>query len=222
MASPACHHTNARCGVYLQTLAFRARAAGGAPWSTRRLWRPAPHWLCPHWLCGPAEPKAKDGGPREPAFLTEVCLDLETGAATTQRICPLPSDFPQVPPSLVGRPTRIAYMATLETDDLGRPVFDGIAKVDLQQRTHQVIRHGPHRLGGEAVFVPSGAEGAAEDDGYLVTLVHDSRKDRSELVVYDAATASSTPVAAVPLPRRVPFGFHALWVPAAELEAQLP
>lgn len=46
---------------------------------------------------------------------------------------------------------------------------------------------------------------AGEDDGFLVTFVHDesATEGGSAMVVYDAKTMSSTPVARVPLPQRV-------------------
>lgn len=56
-------------------------------------------------------------------------------------------------------------------------------------------------------------EGAAEDDGWLLSLVHDATVDRSELVVLPAAEPSAGPVARVLLPSRVPAGFHGNWVP---------
>jgi len=59
---------------------------------------------------------------------------------------------------------------------------------------------------------------AAEDDGYLVAFVYDEAKDKSDFVVYDAKTMSSTPLATVPLPVRVPHGFHGLWVGEQELK----
>ena len=59
---------------------------------------------------------------------------------------------------------------------------------------------------------------AAEDDGYLVTFVYDEATDKSDFVVYDARTMSSTPLATVPLPVRVPHGFHGLWVGEQELK----
>jgi len=61
-------------------------------------------------------------------------------------------------------------------------------------------------------------EDAAEDDGYLVAFVYDEAKDKSDFVVYDAKTMSSTPLATVPLPVRVPHGFHGLWVGEQELK----
>lgn len=43
---------------------------------------------------------------------------------------------------------------------------------------------------------------AAEDDGYLMTYVHDETANRSEFVVYDARTMAAAPVARVALPQR--------------------
>ena len=48
-----------------------------------------------------------------------------------------------------------------------------------------VIDLGPGRVSGEWVMVPR-ADDAAEDDGWLMTLVHDVATDLSELVVLDA------------------------------------
>ena len=84
------------------------------------------------------------------------------------------------------------------------------------------IHYGAGRYGGEAQFVPSGARRASEDDGYLVTYITDDQEGRSELAVFDAKSMSSKPVARVVLPRRVPYGFHSLWVPAAQLHDLLP
>ena len=75
----------------------------------------------------------------------------------------------------------------------------------------QMFDHGPTRAAGEPVFV--GRPGAtAEDDGWLVTFVHDLATDKAEFVVLDAQDFDRGYVARVPLPQRVPFGFHGNWV----------
>lgn len=61
---------------------------------------------------------------------------------------------------------------------------------------------------------------AGEDDGYLVTYVHDDGKGGSECVIYSAKTMSSQPVARIMLPQRVPYGFHGEFVTEAELASQ--
>jgi hypothetical protein len=83
------------------------------------------------------------------------------------------------------------------------------------------LKFPPQTYGGEALFIPRAAS-RGEDDGYLVTLDYSYTTNQSSLVVYDARTMDPTPVCRVLLPRRVPWGFHALWVPRAELAAQLP
>lgn len=81
------------------------------------------------------------------------------------------------------------------------------------------LLHGGGRLGGEAVFVPRPG-GTAEDDGYLMTYVTHPGTKASELVIYDAATMSPSPVARLRMPHTVPFGFHGGWVEADQLAAQ--
>ena len=64
----------------------------------------------------------------------------------------------------------------------------------------------------EAVFVPAGPD-AAEDDGWVLSLVYDADRDTSDLLVLNAADFTGEPQAVVHLPQRVPFGFHGNWVP---------
>lgn len=113
----------------------------------------------------------------------------------------------------------------MEANDTGVPAFIGITKYDLQAGAGSAVAgqilHGGSRLGGEAFFVPRPGS-AAEDGGYLVTIVTDEQSLQSELVVYDAASMSSQPVARVRMPQRVPSGFHCTWVRQDQLAAQLP
>lgn len=167
--------------------------------------------------------------------LTRVVLDLTTGEAMTQQMCSVTGDFPTIPVSKVGYPTKYTYIATFDMDKENgcTPRFYGVAKVDLtsspekqQESVVGLIKHGHRRYGGECYFVPKkdGGDGSIqgeEDDGYLMTYVYDEHTDASELVVYDAKTMSSDPVARVLLPERVPFGFHSYWVSEGQMKSQL-
>jgi carotenoid cleavage dioxygenase len=62
----------------------------------------------------------------------------------------------------------------------------------------------------------------AEDDGWVLTFVHDGASGASELVVIDAQRFTDPPVARVLLPQRVPFGFHGAFVSSEQLASQRP
>ena len=72
---------------------------------------------------------------------------------------------------------------------------------------------GAGRICGECAFAPDPA-GSSEDDGWLVNWVYELDGSASEFVVLDARNVADGPIARIPMPRRVPFGFHGNWFPA--------
>ena len=73
---------------------------------------------------------------------------------------------------------------------------------------------GPTEHGGEWLFVDD-AGGDADDEGWLLSYVHDEATGDSRFVVLDATDVAAGPVASVALPQRVPYGFHGTWIPDA-------
>ncbi|KAK4364778.1 hypothetical protein RND71_016136 [Anisodus tanguticus] len=72
---------------------------------------------------------------------------------------------------------------------------------------------------GEPFFVakdPNNPE-ADEDDGYVVSYVHNEKTGESMFLVMDAKSPNLDTVVAVKLPRRVPYGFHGLFVRESDL-----
>ncbi|KAF3507709.1 hypothetical protein F2Q69_00009116, partial [Brassica cretica] len=69
---------------------------------------------------------------------------------------------------------------------------------------------------GDPIPKISGVE-AEEDDGYVVTYVHDEVAGESKFLVMDAKSPELEIVAAVRLPRRVPYGFHGLFVKESDI-----
>ncbi|MDP4006058.1 carotenoid oxygenase family protein [Methylobacterium sp. NEAU K] len=53
------------------------------------------------------------------------------------------------------------------------------------------------------------------DDGWLMGFVYDQVRGASDLVILEAADVAAEPLARVRLPRRVPQGFHGIWIPDA-------
>jgi carotenoid cleavage dioxygenase len=150
------------------------------------------------------------------AHLYRYRFNLTTGATTEGFLDDDNTEFPTMDVTRLGRPTRFAYNMRISPEPT--LLFDGIVKYDTFAGATDRHWFGPGRWGSEAPFAPrrSGA-GRAEDDGYLVSFVHDENEDRSEVVVLDAQDLAAGPLARVLLRGRVPIGFHAVWVRADQL-----
>ena len=128
-------------------------------------------------------------------------------------------EFPQVHRGHWTRSYRYGYglISDLDRVALGEMASDratGFMKFDLETGSTPSHDLDERYVPNEAFFVPASESGGAEDDGYLMTYVHDAASDASTLSIFDAKSMSADPIAAVHLPR-VPFGFHGSWVPAS-------
>lgn len=118
-----------------------------------------------------------------------------------------PQEFPRHQGRLTAKPYRFGYCASPSITEQGWPTL----KHDLVTGERWVFDHGPGRSAGEPVFVTR-EDSTAEDDGWLITFVHDVAKGTAELVVLDAQDFGRPAVARVQLPQRIPYGFHGNWV----------
>lgn len=142
--------------------------------------------------------------------LWEWRLDRSTGQARERQLDDAASEFPRINDDRLGVRTRHSYNPRVANEPT--LLFDGIIKYDLTSGSGRAHDFGPDRFGDEPVFVAR--PGATEDDdGWLVTFVHDRREGTSELLIIDARNIEAEPVARIRLPVRAPIGFHAAWVP---------
>lgn len=122
------------------------------------------------------------------------------------------NEFPRHRGSLTAKPYRYGYCASPSVDPVaGWPTL----KHDLETGERSLFDHGPGRAAGEPVFIARRDDGSPsddEDDGWLMTFVHDLNTESAELVVLDAQDFDRGYVAQVELPQRVPYGFHGNWV----------
>jgi carotenoid cleavage dioxygenase len=132
--------------------------------------------------------------------LHRFTLDLATGKSSEATLDDRAIEFPRCDERRTANRYRYGYAVEAPNT---------IRKYDLA--TGASTRHdfGPGRIPGEAVFV---AEDAGEDGGWLLLFVYDAASDRSDFVVLDASDLAAQPVAVVPLPQRVPSGFHGSWI----------
>ncbi|WP_367318515.1 carotenoid oxygenase family protein [Streptomyces sp. HUAS ZL42] len=137
-------------------------------------------------------------------------VDRTSGTVTEAQLSNQVEEFPRIDDRYTGSPYRYAFTVGLRPGQGAALAGPALLRHDLL--TGRVDRHdfGAGREGGEAVFVPRGAD-APEADGWLLGVVHDTATNRSELVVIDTADFTGPPVAAVRLPVRIPHGLHAQW-----------
>ncbi len=146
-------------------------------------------------------------------------IDTVKGEVSEEQIDDRPAEFPRVADSVIGLKHRYGYMMSMSepgTPDDPMSAAGAILKYDRETGERAEIEFGRGRVGGEPVFVPS-ISPKSEDDGYLMTYLHDASSDTSSFVIMDAATMDNTPVASIDLPR-VPNGFHGSWVPASIID----
>ncbi|XVE51624.1 hypothetical protein DITRI_Ditri02bG0056800 [Diplodiscus trichospermus] len=153
------------------------------------------------------------------SVLSEIRLNLKTGESTRRLIISeseqVNLEAGMVNRNRLGRKTRYAYLAIAEP----WPKVSGFAKVDLF--TGEVKKHiyGNEKYGGEPFFLPRDDNcESAEDDGYILSFVHDEKAWKSELQIVNAMNLQFE--ASIKLPSRVPYGFHGTFIEAKALVNQ--
>lgn len=166
--------------------------------------------------CAPLFPKA-DGSRGDPASarLTRWTFDLASNSDAIQRqqIDDLPGEFPRFDERRSGLSYRHGWFAA-QNGKPGEVRADGIAHIDLKTGKRSAYHLPPGDAVSEPVFTPRSAS-ADEGDGWVMAVAYRAATDRSEMLVFDAQAIAAGPIASAEVPRRVPFGFHGNWRPAA-------
>ena len=141
-------------------------------------------------------------------------IDLGAGTVTEEQIDDRPGDFGRVDDRLIGLDARYGYlMAMAGEGNAEEPVYgSALWKYDLTTGACSEHHLGDGVRGAEPVFAPASPD-AGEDEGWVISLTHDTNSDESRMIIVDAQNFSAPPVAIVHLPRRVPYGAHGSWVP---------
>jgi carotenoid cleavage dioxygenase-like enzyme len=143
-------------------------------------------------------------------------IDLAAGTVAEQQIDDRPGDFGRIDDRMIGLDAQYAYLMALGGEgDSEAPVYgSAFWKYDL--RSGSCVEHhlADGVRGAEPVFVAASSS-AGEDEGWVLSLTHDTATDESRLVILDAQNFSAPPVATIHLPRRVPYGAHGSWIPTA-------
>lgn len=123
---------------------------------------------------------------------------------TVEDVLSIDCEFPQHDWRRTSSRHRFAYLAGQASR---KGLASGIVKFDHERELQTLHDFGAGQVAGEPIFVPRSAD-AAEDDGWLLTVVYSAAEHRSRLVVLDARDVESEPVAVAHLRHHVPLGFH--------------
>ena len=144
------------------------------------------------------------------AQLKRFSLDLATGDTNIAPVAgAIAGEFPLWNPALTGKRNRYTWLGSIVEN--GTPYgFNAFQKIDHDTGELRLCDFGAGRFTSEANFIPA-AGASNEDDGYLVCMVYNQARDKSEIVLVDAQTM--TEIAVVRLQQQIPFGFHGNFYP---------
>ena len=148
----------------------------------------------------------------DPCYLWRWRFDFATGIVQEEQLDDREHGFPRIDDRRCGLTNTIGWAVTGR--DPGTRDMDaasGIIKYNLANGSSTFHDFGATVSSGEPVFVPA-AGAIAEDEGYVITYLYDRATAGSSFVVLNAQDMSAAPLALVPLPQRVPNGFHGSWI----------
>eukprot|EP00931_Biecheleriopsis_adriatica_P060582 TRINITY_DN36391_c0_g1_i1.p1 TRINITY_DN36391_c0_g1~~TRINITY_DN36391_c0_g1_i1.p1 ORF type:complete len:547 (-),score=110.24 TRINITY_DN36391_c0_g1_i1:133-1773(-) len=156
-------------------------------------------------------------------YMTRLVIDVSSQTVTEELVeggKDFITEFGRVREDRIAGEAQFGYSAMAPVAEGWKDFnFTGLLKWDLKEkRRSAVISFPPGVIGGEPIFIP---RGAAEDDGYISLFQWNIESQTSSFVLYDAATFSETPVVELPVPWRVPLGFHGWWMSEDELQEHL-
>lgn len=129
------------------------------------------------------------------------------------------SEFPRVSPHADGVEHRFIYTANHSSDHASyHCLWDAATKLEVVRTARgTVVKECPLPLESEQwptepIFVPR-PQPLGEDDGWVLALVYDGRRDRSFLAVWDAVRPGDGPLARIWWPVPLPMTFHRIWIP---------
>ncbi|KAI3935755.1 hypothetical protein MKX01_032939 [Papaver californicum] len=145
-------------------------------------------------------------------------------------------DFPMINENYSGIRNKYGYLQvvdSIESSSCGMPKYGMVAKLHFDEQSNSTIQmqdhsdvddsdsekpvkveyhnFGKNTYCSGAVFVSNPEHGSDEDDGWLISYVHNEDTNISQVHIIDTKKFESEPVAKITLPQRVPYGFHGLF-----------
>lgn len=159
-------------------------------------------------------PVIEGPSPFSQPYLYRFTIDLTTNKVQYSQIGDFSAEFVRPNENLLGVRHRYGYMAGLHSPQLKEISFNCLVKHDYVtgKSTFQKLSKLYDMVPGEPVFVPR-SNAKDEDDGWILAVWYDPRRNASEMVIQEAKDFDGEPVARIKLDHRVPPGFHGNWIP---------
>ena len=156
--------------------------------------------------------------------LSRFLIDMKKLEAKHYELSDVPCELPITSWDYTGEQYEHMYLST----SVGRTAegvngpMQALTKASIKPDSKELYYEeqwvpGDRKFAMEPFFVPRPG-GTAEDDGWVVALVHDAAYEKSnfggrgtEMVIIDAQKFAEGPVARLRLPTYVPFGVHGSW-----------
>lgn len=152
-----------------------------------------------------------DANAFEPCYLWRWRFDLRTGKVTEEQLDDREHAFPRIDDRRTGLTNQFGWAVTNRPDEPAMTdAASGIIKYDVTDGSSSYHDFGPGVSTSEPVFVPA-SDDAGEDEGWVMSFLYDRATESSSFSILDATDMAAGPVASIPLPQRVPHGFHGSW-----------
>jgi carotenoid cleavage dioxygenase-like enzyme len=139
--------------------------------------------------------------------LTQIRLNPKTGKVIeTNVLSEQGCEFPVIPSHQVGKQHQMTYLLVYPKSVDNRGEILGIpAKFDHKTQKLTVANLEKNHYASEPIFVSDG------EQGWIITVVYDGNKHRSEVQIYDSEHLENDPICRLGLPSVIPPGFHGTW-----------
>ncbi|MGK7939692.1 MAG: carotenoid oxygenase family protein [Crocosphaera sp.] len=145
----------------------------------------------------------------DPGQIWRFKIDLKSNNIDKEMIDSRSCEFPYINPKKVGRKYRYLFTSTIH-DNQGNAPFQAIQKLDLLAGNRQVHSLAPIGYVSEPIFVPK-PDATEEDQGWVLVMVYDGIKHRSDIVILDGENLNKDPLATLHLKHHIPYGLHGNW-----------
>jgi all-trans-8'-apo-beta-carotenal 15,15'-oxygenase len=147
----------------------------------------------------------------KPGQLWRFHLHLKDQTVSRELIEARCCEFPSIHQERVGRPYRYLYLGAADAAT-GNAPLQAILKLDLESGKRQLWSAAPRGFISEPIFVPR-PNASLEDDGWVLTLIYDGSRHRSDLVILDGCDLNQGPIARLHLKHHIPYGLHGSFAP---------